>query len=135
MIIIAGTIDLADPAALDQCLAAIAPLQRATRHEEPGCLAYTFSADPLVPGRLLVYELWTDRESLAAHFEHPNYLAMRTMLFGFGLAGADTAKYRIDRCEPVYDAGRRPRADFSDEAAAAPHERHWEIDDDDDDLP
>jgi Antibiotic biosynthesis monooxygenase len=41
-------------------------LQQKTRDEEPGCLAYVFSADPCVAGRLVVYELWHDEASLAA---------------------------------------------------------------------
>lgn len=112
MIIVAGTIDLADPGTMPACLEAITPLQQATREEEPGCLAYCFAPDPVVPGRIQVYELWEDEASLAAHFEHPNYLNMRSTLGGLGLKGADTHKYRVDLREPVYDEQRRPRADF-----------------------
>lgn len=112
MIIIAGTIDLADPAARDDALAKATPLQQATRDDEPGCLAYVFSADPCVEGRIVVYELWEDEASLAAHFEHPNYHNMRMMLGSVGLAGADNSKYRCDLSEPVYDETRTPRADF-----------------------
>jgi quinol monooxygenase YgiN len=112
MIIIAGTLDLADPAGRDALVAAAVEYQRATREEEPGCEAYCFAADPVVPGRIQVYELWTDEASLAAHFVHPNYLNMRALLGGAGLAKAVTAKYRCDLSEPVYDATRTPRADF-----------------------
>jgi quinol monooxygenase YgiN len=111
-IIIAGTIDLADPTSTAAALATTAPLQQATRDEEPGCLAYVFSADPCVEGRLCVYELWEDEASLAAHFVHPNYLQMRTALGTIGLKGSDNKKYRTDLSEPVYDATRTPRADF-----------------------
>ena len=97
MIIIAGTIDLADPA---------------KRDEEPGCRAYVFAADPCVPGRIAVYELWEDEGSLAAHFKHRNYFNMRDMLGSVGLAGADNKKYRCDLAEPVYDTTGTPRADF-----------------------
>ena len=111
MIIIAGYIDI-DPAQFDACLAASVPLQKATRDDEPGCLAYCFAPDPVVEGRIQVYELWADQESLAAHFVHPNYLNMRTMFGTFGLRGADNKKYRVDHSEPVYDSTRTPRADF-----------------------
>jgi quinol monooxygenase YgiN len=111
MIIIAGTIDL-DPDRRDECLAATAHLQAATRADEPGCLAYCFAADPCVEGRIQVYELWADTESLAAHFHHPNYFGMRNALGGFGLRAADNKKYLVTRSEPVYDATRTPRADF-----------------------
>jgi quinol monooxygenase YgiN len=112
VIIVAGTIDLADPAAMDECLRVITPLQQATREEEPGCLAYCFAADPVVPGRIQVYELWDSQASLAAHFEHPNYRAMRTAFATIGLKSADNHKFRVDRREPVYDERFRPRADF-----------------------
>lgn len=111
MIIIAGTIDV-DPAQRAACLEASAPLQAATRAEEPGCLAYCFAPDPCTDGRIQVYELWSDTESLAAHFQHPNYFGMRQTLGRFGLRGADNKKYLVTRSEPVYDNTRTPRADF-----------------------
>jgi quinol monooxygenase YgiN len=112
VIIIAGTIDLADPSARDDAISRSVPLQMATRNDEPGCLAYCFAPDPGVPGRIQVYELWTDEASLAAHFRHPNYTNMRDMLGSVGLKGADNRKYRCDLSEPVYDDTRTPRADF-----------------------
>lgn len=111
-IVIAGTIDLADPAKREEALGIAAELQRKTREEEPGCLAYVFSADPCVEGRICVHELWEDEASLAAHFEHPNYLNMREALGRIGLKGADTEKHRVEISEPVYDASFTPRADF-----------------------
>ena len=112
MIIIAGTIDLADPSKRDAVLAASMPLQAAPRNEEPGCEAYCFAADPVVEGRIQVYELWTDEQSLAAHFKHPNYINMGALLRGSGMKGADTRKFRCDHAEPVYDNTMTPRADF-----------------------
>jgi quinol monooxygenase YgiN len=112
MIIIAGTIDLADPAKRDEAIERARPLQQATRDQEPGCLAYVFSPDPCVPARIAVYELWEDEAALAAHFKHRNYFNMRDMLGSVGLAGADNHKYRCDLKEPVYDSTGTPRADF-----------------------
>jgi quinol monooxygenase YgiN len=111
VIIIAGTIDLADPGRLDECMAKAGPLQQATRDDEAGCLAYCFSADPCVAGRIQVYELWTDETSLAAHFQHENYRAMGAVLRSY-LKAADNRKYRCVLSEPVYDTDHRPRADF-----------------------
>jgi hypothetical protein len=34
---------------------------------EPGCLEYTMSADPLDPGRVMLFERWADQASLDAH--------------------------------------------------------------------
>ena len=118
-IIIAGTIDLADPSKRDEAMTIAAPLQQKTRSEEPGCHAYVFAPDPCVPGRLCVYELWEDEASLAAHFQHPNYFNMRTALGQIGLKGADNKKYRIDLSEPVYDPTMTPRADFFTEKKPA----------------
>jgi quinol monooxygenase YgiN len=111
MIIIAGTIDV-DVEKRDPCVVASTPIQKATRDDEPGCLAYCFAADPVLPGRIQVYELWTDQESLAAHFAHANYFAMRQMFADFGPLKANNLKYRIDASEPVYDPTHTPRADF-----------------------
>lgn len=111
-IIIAGTIDLAEPTKRDEAMRIAGPLQQKTRTEEPGCHAYVFAPDPCVAGRIGVYELWQDEASLAAHFKHPNYLNMRTALGQIGLKGADNKKYRVDLSEPVYDPTMTPRADF-----------------------
>jgi quinol monooxygenase YgiN len=46
----------------------------AGRHEamlrsraEPGCLEYTFAADPVDPARVVLYERWESQESLDVH--------------------------------------------------------------------
>ena len=111
MIVVTAVIEL-DPAKRDACVAASVPIQKATRDEEPGCLAYCFGPDPVEPNRIQVYELWTDEAALAAHFEHPNYLAMRVKLNDFGLTSAVSRKFLTTLDEPVYDATRTPRADF-----------------------
>lgn len=111
MIIIAGTITI-DPERRATCLAASVALQEATRRDEPGCLAYVFSADPAEPGHITVYELWADAASLEAHFLHPNYLDMRTLLGSHGITGADVKKYRVDASAPVYNAQRVATASF-----------------------
>ncbi len=112
MIIIAGTIDFDSTENRDRAVEAGLALQQATRDDEPGCQAYCFAADPCVDTRCQVYELWTDEASLAAHFQHPNYLNMRDTLGRCGIVGADVLKYRCDLAEPVYDNTQTPRADF-----------------------
>jgi len=110
VIIIAGTVDL-DPDRRDEALTASLEHQAATRARE-GCLHYVWSADPLVPGRIYVYEKWASREALAAHFESPHFTAMRDTIAGRGIRGLDVEKIRGAFSEPVYDARGRPRADF-----------------------
>lgn len=112
MVIIAGTIDFADASKREAALEVASVLQKKTRDQEPGCLAYVFAPDPCVPQRICVYECWQDEASLAAHFQHPNYRDMRDALFRLGLVGASNNKYRVDLCEPVYDSSFTPRADF-----------------------
>ncbi len=110
MILIAGTVDV-DPERRDAALEAGCPHMAATR-AQAGCLDYVWSADPLVPGRIYVYERWADQPSLEAHFAGPHYLAMRETIAEYGIRGVDVSKYRNDLSEPVYDPTGTPRADF-----------------------
>jgi quinol monooxygenase YgiN len=110
-IIIAGTITI--PAERrEACLGASAPLQEATRRDEPGCIAYVFSADPCEPTAITVYERWADAPTLAAHFLHPNYVGMRQMFGEHGITGSDVMKYRIDAAARVYNADRIATTSF-----------------------
>jgi quinol monooxygenase YgiN len=112
-IIIAGTITL-PPERRTECLQASAPIQRATRDDEPGCLAYAFCPDPVADDTIVVYELWENAEVMTAHFQHPNYWAMREMFAQFGITGSDTRKHRIDATARVYNAERIATASFDD---------------------
>ena len=113
VIVVAGTIGFASQEARDGAVAASVDLQRSTRETEPGCLAYCFGADPAEPTVVQVYELWADEASLAAHFEHPNYTDMRTLLRRFPRDGASaTAKHRVDATAPVYGVDGRPTTQF-----------------------
>ena len=112
MIIIAGTIDLADDAARAEALRVGGPLQQKTRVEEPGCLAYVFAADPCVAGRLGVYELWQDEASLAAHFKHPNYEKMVELLAQTNIVESINQAYLVERGEPVYGPNGEKKTTF-----------------------
>jgi len=112
LIAVEASIVLSDPSKRAGLVEASAPIQKATRDDEPGCLVYCFAADPVQADLIQVYELWEDEASLAAHFEHPNYLTMRELLNGAGLASAVSRKLRIDATAPVYGPDRRPSASF-----------------------
>jgi quinol monooxygenase YgiN len=112
LIAVEAAITIADPTKRAALVEASAPIQKATRDDEPGCLVYCFAADPVQPDLIQVYELWEDEASLAAHFEHPNYLTMRELLNGGGLVSAVSRKLRIDATAPVYGPDRRPSASF-----------------------
>lgn len=110
MIIIAGTVDI-DPARREDALEAAKPLMALTR-SMPGCLDYVWSADPMVDGRLYVFERWVSREALEGHFASAHFIDMRNTIAAHGLTGIDVAKMRVDLSEPVYDPQGQPRADF-----------------------
>ena len=110
-IFITGTIAI-EPGRRDALLAAIGPLVRATRDEEPGCLEYAFTADTVEDDRIVVLERWRDEATLAAHFEHPNFFATKSTLHEYGSGASVINKYRVDLSGPLRDSERRYRADF-----------------------
>jgi quinol monooxygenase YgiN len=112
MIIVVATIDFADQSARDAAVEASKPVQWATRTEEPGCHAYCFAADPCVDNRVQVYELWEDEASLAAHFRHPNYHAMREVLRSKGIVATANRMYLTVKDEPVYGPNGQIRDRF-----------------------
>ncbi len=111
LVVVEAEFTLADPANSHR-IAETADIQRATREEEEGCLAYCFAADPVVPGRVQVYELWESEKALDDHLKHPNYFAMREALGKIGVVGATSRKLRVDAEAPVYDENRIPSGYF-----------------------
>lgn len=109
-IIISATMDM-DPAHAQRLVLGARGLIEASL-AEPGCEAYSWALDPLKPGRVEVFERWTDEAALANHFTLPNYTEMRTHLRSAGPITAVSRKYRVDHNEPVYDETGTPRADF-----------------------
>ena len=69
MVIVAGIFEV-DPEQREAFLAGRFERMRTSR-AEPGCLEYTFSADPLDPGRVLLYERWATQDDLDAHLAVP----------------------------------------------------------------
>jgi quinol monooxygenase YgiN len=65
VVIIGGTFEV-EPDQRDEFLAGRLDGMRASR-AEPGCLEYTFSADPLDPGRVLLFERWASQQALDDH--------------------------------------------------------------------
>ncbi len=65
MVIVGGTFEV-DPLEREQFLTSRHDVMRMSR-AEPGCLEYTFSADPIEPGRVLLFERWSSQEALDAH--------------------------------------------------------------------
>jgi len=65
MLIVAGTFQV-DPDQQQEFVRSREQAMRTSRREA-GCHDYVFSADPLEPGRVVLYECWEDKASLAAH--------------------------------------------------------------------
>ncbi len=82
---------------------------------EEGCIAYDWTEDHLVPGRVHVYEEWTSSETLEAHLRDHWYRDMGAHLakFPFKPSNRVIKKYRVDLEEPVYDASFVARGHFS----------------------
>ncbi|WP_420452292.1 putative quinol monooxygenase [Ilumatobacter sp.] len=112
LIAVEAAITVTDPSQRAAILERSAPIQKATRDDEPGCIVYCFAADPCQDDLIQVYELWESEEALAAHFDHPNYHDMRTMLGAGGLASAVSRKHRIDASAPVYGSDGTATAGF-----------------------
>jgi quinol monooxygenase YgiN len=91
MVIVGGAFEV-DPSEREQFLASRHDLIRRSR-DEPGCLEYTFSADPIDAGRVVLFEIWAGQEALDAHL-----VALRA---GPALPGADTAP--ISSSITIYD--------------------------------
>ena len=64
-VLVTGTFELA-PEDRDAFLAGRADGMRRSRAED-GCIAYVFAADPLEPGRVILFEEWESEEALGAH--------------------------------------------------------------------
>jgi quinol monooxygenase YgiN len=115
MIIVVAALEFEDQQARDKAVALTADVQLATREEEAGCQAYCFAPDPSVSTRIQVYELWDDSDSLAAHFQHPNYLKMVEVLGGAGIVQSINQAHLVERSEPVYGPkGEMKTAYFAD---------------------
>lgn len=97
MIIVAGTFEV-DPAERDAFLQSREEGMRRSR-SEPGCIAYVFSADPVEPGRVVLFERWESKDALRDHLAaaqaagpQPSAVAVRS---------AEIQQYEISAVGPV----------------------------------
>lgn len=65
MLIVGGSFEI-EPKDRDAFIASRLDAMRASRAED-GCIEYTFSADPLDDGRVMLFERWESQEALDAH--------------------------------------------------------------------
>ena len=109
-ITIAGHIDF-DPAVCPGVLIKARPFIESAR-AQPGCVAYNWSFDPFVPGRVHVFEEWDSEQSLHRHFAGEPYRQMAEHLVGGGMNGFTINMYGVAVSEPVYDQNNSPRPVF-----------------------
>ncbi|MEM9623304.1 MAG: antibiotic biosynthesis monooxygenase [Pseudomonadota bacterium] len=115
MIIVVAALGFDNQADRDHAVELTREVQLATRNEEAGCHDYCFAPDPSVPTRIQVYELWENSDALAAHFTHPNYLAMVELLGQAKVRSSDNQAYLVERSEPVYGPnGEKKTVFFAD---------------------
>ena len=97
MLIVAGQFDV-DPAERDDFLKSREEGMRRSRGET-GCITYVFSADPIEPGRVYLFERWESKEALAAHIA-----AMRSAprpASTVKVVSSEIQQYEIDKVGPV----------------------------------
>ena len=100
MIIIAGTLDVqADQR--NQLLELAVPLMKAT-NAEPGNHEYVFSADPVDPGRVRIFELWESEDALGPHFAQPHMAAFGQAMSQLTVTGSSVIKYTISGSAPLH---------------------------------
>jgi quinol monooxygenase YgiN len=66
VVIVGGTFEV-QPDQREDFISDRHDLMRASRAEK-GCLEYAFTADPIDPGRVLLFEIWESEEDLLEHF-------------------------------------------------------------------
>jgi quinol monooxygenase YgiN len=65
VLIVGGSFEV-EPGDRDAFIAERHDTMRSSRAEE-GCLEYTFAADPIDPGRVVLFERWENNEALDRH--------------------------------------------------------------------
>jgi quinol monooxygenase YgiN len=103
-VIISGYMELIDPSQMEEMLTTARPHIQGALDEE-GCIAYSWTKDFMVEGRLQIYEEWTTSEALEAHLQSHWYRDMGAHLANFERKPMTNVikKYRVDLEEPVYD--------------------------------
>lgn len=115
MIVVVAALRFENQVDRDRAVDVTRDVQMATRMDEPGCRDYCFAADPSVPTRVQVYELWEDSDSLAAHFKHANYTKMVELLSNANIKESINKAYLVERGEPVYGPnGEKKESFFTD---------------------
>ncbi len=87
----------------DEVLKHFAAVARPSREEE-GCLGYTVAADVDHPGRVLIYEHWTDEAKLSAHFRTEHIATFRAAMAPFTRVDKDLHRFFVAGSEEFSSA-------------------------------
>ena len=98
MILIAGTVRIQEDKRAAASEAALNMAQ--ATHREPGCLAYTFSADLADAALFHVFEAWTDQAALDAHFQTAHMAEFNRQLPGLVAAAPQLQRYVVSEAGP-----------------------------------
>ena len=96
--IIAGWMDYAGHR--DEVLAHLREVTRISR-EEPGCLAYSMTADLLLADRIQVFEWWATPQALADHLASPHVAEFRQAIAGFTRTGRSLHRFPVNEAEAL----------------------------------
>ena len=99
MLIVAGEIQV-EPEGRDEFLEAVRFMVEATL-EEPGCVRYAFTPDPIDDGLVRLYELWESQEALEGHFASAHMAEWQEVQPTLRATGSDIKKYLISAVGPV----------------------------------
>jgi quinol monooxygenase YgiN len=94
VIIVAGHFVMS-PDQREQFIRSYADVMRHAR-SEPGCITHALSADPLDPGRVLLFERWETETALADHLN-----ALRHPEHGVEVRDSEVQKYEISAVGPL----------------------------------
>jgi quinol monooxygenase YgiN len=96
-IIVAGTFEV-DPSSRDEFLRNQEDNMRRSR-AEPGCITYVFSADPIEPGRVCLFERWESKAALGAHLAGQR--AAGPAPAGVAVLSVEAQQYEISAVGPI----------------------------------
>ncbi|MEM9706737.1 MAG: putative quinol monooxygenase [Pseudomonadota bacterium] len=94
MIVIEGTIRVADMARAKSAMAAMVKASRA----EAGCIDYAYAEDIFEPGLVRVIERWTNEAAFEAHLKSEHLRVWRESWAALGVANRDL---RLYEAEPI----------------------------------
>ena len=114
-VIISGALHLEDPSQITEMIESARPHIEGALEEE-GCIAYDWTEDHLVPGRLVIYEEWTSSETLEAHLQGHWYRDMGAHISKYPQKPSPQPpkKFRVEYEEFVYNEQGVATGVFSD---------------------